>query len=470
MPTSSVLLVIIVFFRVRRRTCRCFSRSFSFPPSTPYSATVEVKPRLISFLYIPEAMNNHSACDSASPSDACTNSPAMIGNGSFIPIFSILLVVVMLIGVAGNLLVIYVVLNYGRLKTVTNTYLLHLALSDLVFLSGIPFFVSSILTRAWIFGGFVCKLFFLTQGVNQYTSIIILALLSFDRYLAVCYSAKSIVWRSRVSPNLLLILTWILSFLLMLPIITFTTLHKTSASKVQCTIILPYPQSRFLYFVVIAYTSTITFLFPISLMIYFYIRIVWRLKYKVSQHQARSRSSIYTRRKVSVLVLVVITVHVVCCAPYWAFQVLTTSELLPQTSALLVPTSSIAQFLLFVNSATNPVLYAFLSEVFRSSFKRVFYCCLSVDHDQFLHDNTMVKRNLPANSNKMDYSPVKIEDIPLETMPCDPNHSQASGKDDSLSLTAKSVSLNPIHVPDRHLSLAPTISVFSTEVSSATDM
>ena len=147
----------------------------------------------------------------------------IIENQLFVTIFSVLLIIVMFIGVMGNLLVIYVVLNYGRLKTVTNTYLLHLALSDLVFLSGIPFFVSSLITQAWIFGSFVCKLFFLTQGVNQYTSIIILALLSFDRYLAVCHSSKSIIWRSRVNPNVLLFSTWILSFILMLHIIIFIT-------------------------------------------------------------------------------------------------------------------------------------------------------------------------------------------------------------------------------------------------------
>ncbi|CAF0833484.1 unnamed protein product [Didymodactylos carnosus] len=94
--------------------------------------------------------------------------------------FSILLIIVLVIGIIGNSLVIYVVLNYGKLKTVTNTYLLHLAISDLIFLSGVPFLVAVMITKYWIFGYFLCKLFFLTQGVNQYTSIMILALLAFD--------------------------------------------------------------------------------------------------------------------------------------------------------------------------------------------------------------------------------------------------------------------------------------------------
>ncbi len=405
-------------------------------------------------------------------SNNCNNSfiySSIIENNLFITIFSTLLIIVMSIGVVGNLLVIYVVLNYGRLKTVTNTYLLHLALSDLVFLSGIPFFVSSLITRAWIFGGFVCKLFFLTQGVNQYTSIIILALLSFDRYLAVCHSAKSIIWRSRVNPNLLLILTWILSFILMLPIITFTKIQPTPSLKVQCTINFPYQESRLLYFIFVGYSSTITFVLPLSLMTYFYINIVRRLKHKVSQEHHRSRSSIRTRRKVSVLVLVVIGVHIFCCSPYWAFQVITTSELLPQTSSILVPTSSVTQFLLFVNSSTNPILYAFLSEVFRFSFKRVFYCCLPTNGNQYLHEKTVIKRDLTLPTNKTHSHQIKTQ-IPMRTIRSDQNMRQSNFDNQRLSIPTKPANLNLASGQGRLSSLAPTMSVFSSEASFASDM
>ena len=414
-------------------------------------------------------MHNESECDLLNNSSNCSLGPPLMENSLFIPIFSILLIIVMFIGVMGNLLVIYVVLNYGRLKTVTNTYLLHLALSDLVFLSGIPFFLSSLITRAWIFGRFVCKLFFLTQGVNQYTSIIILALLAFDRYLAVCYSAKSIIWRTRVNPNLLLILTWLLSFILMLPIITSTTTQSSNSSEVQCVIDLPFPQSRSLYYIVLTYTATITFFLPISLMTYFYIRIVDRLKQNVSQQHRRSRTSMRTRRKVSVLVLTVISVHIFCCSPYWAFQVVNTSGLLPRNRSILLPLSSITQFLLFVNSSTNPILYAFLSEIFRLSFKRVFYCCVSADSAPFLNDKSLAKRNLTSTSNKTTYLQMKKQKAPLNN-PTFENHQLQSSvnRQDSTVLT-KQLNLNLNHNQARHSSLIPSASIFTSEASFASD-
>ena len=394
-------------------------------------------------------------------------------NNLFVSVLSVLLILVMLIGVVGNFLVIYVVLNYGRLKTVTNTYLLHLALSDLVFLSGIPFFISSMIVRAWVFGSFFCKLFFLTQGVNQYTSIIILALLSFDRYLAVCHSNQSIVWRSRVNANILLILAWILSFILMLPIITFTSTQPTSPSKIQCTVYFPSSVSQMLYFIFVIYTAIITFILPLSLMTFFYIQIVRRLRHKVSQQHNRSHTNVRTRRKVSVLVLAVIGVHIFCCAPYWTFQIITTAQLLSQTSSILMPASSITQFLLFVNSSTNPILYAFLSEVFRLSFKRVFYCCLSTNDNQYLHEKVVMKRRSTTEKTKETTNSMRKTPIALTIIHAEHPHHLSNSDVNNLDLSTLNDSTNLTlndRLLTRHSSLAPTISVFSLEPSLASDV
>lgn len=326
-------------------------------------------------------------------------------SGIFIQTLSILLTIVMMIGFAGNLLVIYVVCNYNRLKTVTNTYLLHLAVSDLVFLSGVPFFISSVMTRSWIFGRFFCKFFFLSQGVNQYTSVFILTFLSLDRFLAVCFSTHSIWWRSHVHPHLLLILTWIFSFILLLPILIFTTLKRVDQSTVQCVITLPMSSSRLLYLIFVVYTSTITFVLPLLFMSYFYLRVIHRLQKRVNKTHRRSRASTKTRRKVTILVLGVITVHLVCCSPYWAFQMITTSGFVSQTSWILIPFSTLSQFLLFVNSAANPVLYAFISEVFRHSFKRVFYCCSSNKKNSSEGKKEVHRRIVLASTNLANCSP-----------------------------------------------------------------
>lgn len=55
----------------------------------------------------------------------------------------ILYAVVCIIGLFGNTLVIYVVLRFQKMKTVTNMYLLNLAIADECFLIGIPFLITT---------------------------------------------------------------------------------------------------------------------------------------------------------------------------------------------------------------------------------------------------------------------------------------------------------------------------------------
>lgn len=53
-------------------------------------------------------------------------------------IFMILYAVVGIVGILGNTLVIYVVLRFSNMQTVTNMYILNLAIADECFLIGIP--------------------------------------------------------------------------------------------------------------------------------------------------------------------------------------------------------------------------------------------------------------------------------------------------------------------------------------------
>ena len=62
------------------------------------------------------------------------------------------------IGTIGNLLVILVILLNRKLKTVTNMYLLHLAITDVIYLQSIPFSVITLIKQQWIFNFVFCKL------------------------------------------------------------------------------------------------------------------------------------------------------------------------------------------------------------------------------------------------------------------------------------------------------------------------
>ena len=64
---------------------------------------------------------------------------------------------VFVVGLLGNTLVIYVVLRYTKMQTVTNLYILNLAVADECFLIGIPFIMTTMGLGYWPFGNVMCK-------------------------------------------------------------------------------------------------------------------------------------------------------------------------------------------------------------------------------------------------------------------------------------------------------------------------
>lgn len=93
----------------------------------------------------------------------------------------ILYAIVCLIGLAGNTLVIYVVVRFSKMQTVTNLYIVNLAIADECFLIGVPFLVATAVLGYWPFGNFVCKAYFTTTSINQITSSMFLLVMSADR-------------------------------------------------------------------------------------------------------------------------------------------------------------------------------------------------------------------------------------------------------------------------------------------------
>ncbi|KAK2846671.1 hypothetical protein Q5P01_009670 [Channa striata] len=88
---------------------------------------------------------------------------------------------IFLLGVAGNGLMITVLLRRLRFLRITEIYLLHLALADLMLLFTFPFEVVGCFS-GWLFGGFLCKLIGLVKHLNIFCGSFLLACIGFDRY------------------------------------------------------------------------------------------------------------------------------------------------------------------------------------------------------------------------------------------------------------------------------------------------
>lgn len=99
---------------------------------------------------------------------------------------------VFIVALFGNGLVCYVVKTTPRMKTVTNYFIMNLAVGDILMtLFCVPFsFVSMLLLRYWPFGVFMCKLVNFTQAVSVLVSAYTLLALSIDRYIVIMRPLK----------------------------------------------------------------------------------------------------------------------------------------------------------------------------------------------------------------------------------------------------------------------------------------
>jgi len=113
-------------------------------------------------------------------------------------------IIIWLAAIGGNGIVIYIVLAYQRMQTVTNLFIVNLAIGDILMAAlCIPFtFVSNLLLQYWPFGSIMCVIVCYSQAVTVFISAYTLVAISIDRYE---FNFKhSIVFFLSISVNLYL--------------------------------------------------------------------------------------------------------------------------------------------------------------------------------------------------------------------------------------------------------------------------
>lgn len=290
------------------------------------------------------------------------------------------------------------------MKTVTNMYILNLAIADFLFLMLLPFLITTYIMRTWVFGFAMCKIFFILTSINWFTSVFTLTVMSADRYLAVCHPITSMRYRTPLISLVVCFCVWCLSVLVMLPIVLYaTTVPSGPSGEESCTLQWPpgqpiEPDKAFIW-----YTLLLGFAIPVALTSVFYALVVLRLKTVGPKTKSKERKK--SHKRVTKLVLTVIAVYVVCWLPYWVFQVYLTFT--PYQPPKWVPKLyQMITVMSYANSMLNPLLYAFLSDNFRKSFMKAFSCAtaaevngaLQNEHSTFPRNKSMASSTLTTTT------------------------------------------------------------------------
>ncbi|KAJ8246777.1 hypothetical protein GJAV_G00255290 [Gymnothorax javanicus] len=265
------------------------------------------------------------------------------------------------VGLTGNAMVIYVILKYAKMKTATNIYILNLAIADELFMLSVPFLATSAAVRHWPFGSLMCRLVLSVDGINMFTSIFCLTVLSVDRYIAVVHPIKAARYRRPTVAKVVNVCVWGLSLLVILPIIVFADTVPAEDGGVDCNFLWPEPSWSVAF---VVYTFLLGFLLPVVAICLCYCLIVARMRavgLKAGWLQRRR-----SEKKITCMVLLVVAVFVVCWMPFYIVQLVSVFNQPPDPMV-----TQLFVILSYANSGANPILYGFVSDNFRRSFQRI---------------------------------------------------------------------------------------------------
>lgn len=143
----------------------------------------------------------------------CDEEEEFLQNFYFLPV---LYSIIFVLGLFGNGLMIAVLLRRRRRLRITEIYLLHLAVADLLLIFTLPF--SSVSNLAgWMFGSFFCMLNGTLENLNLLCGSLLLACIGFDRYLAIVHAVPSMQSRRPIVVHLMCASLWVLCLILALP-------------------------------------------------------------------------------------------------------------------------------------------------------------------------------------------------------------------------------------------------------------
>nr|UPT51562.1 biogenic amine receptor [Plutella xylostella] len=179
--------------------------------------------------------------------------------------------------VAGNCLVIAAVLCSSKLRSVTNLFIVSLAVADLlVGVAVLPFSATREVFEIWIFGGVWCSVWLAVDVWMCTASILNLCAISLDRYVAVTRPVSYPSIMSRKRAKALIGGLWVLSFVICFPpLVGWKDEKPAEASQDGWT---PNPHCPWTCELTndagyVIYSALGSFFIPMFVMLFFYWRI-----------------------------------------------------------------------------------------------------------------------------------------------------------------------------------------------------
>ncbi|XP_053550776.1 somatostatin receptor type 5-like isoform X1 [Bombina bombina] len=276
----------------------------------------------------------------------------------------ILYLFICLFGLVGNALAIYVILRYQKMRTVTNIYVLSLAVADLLHMICLLIDAIEVALSYWPLGGFMCRVYWTLLTWTKCSSIYFLVTLSISDCVLVYFPAFS---NQRLGSKIAIgasSFVWALCLLLVIPLFRYSDMNEFYS----CKIIWPEP-IIFWSQIIISYQLSMTFALPFLIICICLILTIVRIK-----QQEKPTSSTIKQNLIMIVALYI--VFIIFWLPVDVLETMKVYRNLEDLSDVML---YIVLLIPYLKSCLYPILYGFLSPGFKEAYKNVLLCRKGAD-------------------------------------------------------------------------------------------
>ena len=273
-------------------------------------------------------------------------------------------IILLPIGIAGNLLVIIVVKKKRYLRTKTNYLLANLAASDLManILAYTVGIARAIPLPSRTLGVFLCKINSYYPAAS-FCSILTLTVIALERYQAIVKPLSNGLKFGKRTLSYFIIAIWILSLAVVTPLVFFD-----EYSSAQLCVRTWSTHSNFTFWTC---AIVLAIALPVVVIMYCYFRIIRALYFgpKIIPMNIPRQVDAQEKKKVIKLSIIVTSVVVIAFTPFSVVRQLEIHGPVPNEVTVL------ALSLILLSSVLNPFIYAFQSTNYRQAFKETICGC-----------------------------------------------------------------------------------------------
>ncbi|XP_048367230.1 C-C chemokine receptor type 2-like [Sphaerodactylus townsendi] len=273
---------------------------------------------------------------------------------------------VFIFGLLGNTLVVLVLFLFKKFRSMTDIFLLNLAISDLLFIVSLPFWAYAAGNK-WVFGSTMCKILSAVYDTGFYSGSFFIILLTIDRYLAIVHAVFAMKARTVLYGTLTSGFTWGLASLASVPTLMFSMVQKRKEGP-RCS--LSTGETNTLKHLLVSMRVILGLIVPWLIMLFCYVKILMVLM--------KNRND--KKMKAIRLIFVIMVVYSIFWVPYNVTLLLITYQdsFFTHSNDNLVLAFQVTETIAMSHCCINPVIYAFVGEKFRKYLSTLFRKCTVV--------------------------------------------------------------------------------------------